>query len=719
MDIVIEKIPVSKLKPAEYNPRRKLRRGDQEWEDIAESFRNFGFVQNLVWNKRSGNLIAGHQRMKIAVAEFKAKEMPCVVVDLDDAKEKQLNIILNKVGEGIWDQAKLAELMNDLNDQNVDLNSLGFSPAEIEELLDTPPVETTTDPDDEAPEPPANPVSIPGDIFTLISADGQVQHRLMCGDSTSATDVKKLMGEAKARILFTDPPYGVDYDNSTRGKGTKKEHAKLENDALQAKALTEFLTAIFANAHAHTVDDCSAYIYHASSTQIEFETALNKSGWKVRSQLIWAKQLALSRADYHWAHEPAFYAAKVGHSTPWFGDRCQTTMFVDEREDWRKCTKDELLEIIEDLIQRSTVWDEKRDPSSSYIHPCLPAGEQVYANGEWKDIEQVRTGDDTEYGIVSQTTSHPALKIFTINLEDGARTRATGNHPFLILRDEQILWAEARHIKAGDVTLTRCNTPRIQKPCRDNQTEPRHSEASPQKDIVENTTQLKSDIEWSTSSSGKEPTDPCRQGGRSTTEMKTNSIIELRTWSLSIPLLTSGITKVAERERTENGSSHAKHAESSNQLPPSIGIFREATSTERNAAPASANEKAQSELFELRKVGSVEIEDHETRVYNLTIEGIPAFDTEVGVSHNTQKPISLARRAMSNSTLPKDNVMDLCGGSGSTLVAAEVERRNSYTMEKSPAFCDAIIARFINTFPEVVLHKNGTEQEIQKYTITK
>lgn len=361
-------VAVEKLKAAEYNPRRKLRRGDAEWDDIAKSIKDFGLIQNLIWNERSGNLIAGHQRLKIAVAEFGAHEMPCVCMDLDDIEEKRLNVIMNRVGEGIWDSSKLSDLLKELDAEQGDIFSLGFNAQEIEELLGTKPKETKNDPDDGPPKTPTIPVTKTGDHYLFMSADGQPQHHLLCGDSTDAKDVAKLMGDFKARMLFTDPPYGVDYDSSQRADG-RKHRPKVGNDELKTMALTEFLKKCFQNAYPHLLDDCGVYVYHASSTQREFEDALNAAKFKVRSQLIWAKPMAISRGDHHYAHEPCFYAAKEGHKTPWYGDRCTTTIFSDTRPNYESLKKDELVAILEEMRKQATIIDQNRDARTELIHP--------------------------------------------------------------------------------------------------------------------------------------------------------------------------------------------------------------------------------------------------------------------------------------------------------------------------------------------------------------
>lgn len=133
--MTIERIPLSKINPAPYNPRKDLKPGDPAWEKLRESMGTFGYVEPLVWNKRSGNLVGGHQRFKV-LRHCGAKEADVSVVDLTEAQEKALNVALNKVS-GEWDQDALAKLMEDLEaaSDEIDATLTGFGQAEIDELL--------------------------------------------------------------------------------------------------------------------------------------------------------------------------------------------------------------------------------------------------------------------------------------------------------------------------------------------------------------------------------------------------------------------------------------------------------------------------------------------------------------------------------------------------------------------------------------------------------
>jgi len=712
----IEMLDVTLLKPAAYNPRKRLRPGDKTYEDIKRAIGQFGLVQNLIWNKRSGNLVAGHQRLNVGKREFGWKTAPCIVVDLDQAAEKALNILMNKVGEGNWSTTKLADLLAELAAiPTMDLTDLGFDESELEALLKKPSPKTNRDPES-APSPPKNPRTKPGDVYHIISADGHPEHRLICGSSQDRETWEKLLSGVRPAMAFTDPPYGVAYQS--KAKSGKMALTSIQNDELQRLQLEAFLLPAFRLAHEFSAPSAALYCFFATREHIAFETALRKAEWEPTQELIWAKQMNLGRSNYHWAHEPCFYGHKTGQQNRWYGDRCQTTLWQDDRPDFLSMNKADLVALLTEIADATTVWDEKRDPPSSYIHPCLPTGELVFAAGRWQPIETVKAGQTTPYGSIAETTSHTAHHIVTITLDDGTRCKATGNHPFLIARGNQVFWMEARHIQPGDETLTLVNELDTQKPCQDGKTASQQPDPSPPKDTDESTTRERNASECSTSSFGSASTDQSPKECSCTTGTKSKATILLITSSLSVPLTTSGFTVVAERPQTANGKNHARPAESLNQPPRNSGIFPEDGSTAASVESASATARSKSERFELRKVGSVNHEDTPTTVHNLTIDGIPAFDTLIGVSHNTQKPTSLARRAMRHSTLPRDSTIDFYAGSGSTMIAGQLQGRATYSIELEPGFCDAIIQRYVETFAECLLFRNGEEIDPATFRLT-
>lgn len=190
----IQKIGVSLLNPAAYNPRKDLRPGDKEYEKLKRSLEIFGYVEPVIWNKTTGNVVGGHQRLKVLM-DLGHTEVDCVVVELDTPQEKALNLALNKI-QGDWDETKLAELMADLDAGAFDVSLTGFDASEVDALLDRfyakEAIQDEFDIDKEKEAIEANgPITQPGDIWLL------GRHRLLCGDAASAEHFARLMdGEA-------------------------------------------------------------------------------------------------------------------------------------------------------------------------------------------------------------------------------------------------------------------------------------------------------------------------------------------------------------------------------------------------------------------------------------------------------------------------------------------------------------------------------------------
>ena len=207
--VKIKTIPITAIKPAAYNPRKDLQPGDPEYEKLKKSIIEFDLVEPLVWNQRSGNLVGGHQRLKI-LKELGIENIEVSVVDLSDAKEKALNLALNKIS-GEWDFPLLKDVLLEIDTGDFDMEITGFETKEIEDLMSQfhVPEEGQTD-DDAVPE-EVETVCKTGDLWQL------GDHRLLCGDATKKEDVDKLMGGEKADMVFTDPPYGI---GIIKNKGT-------------------------------------------------------------------------------------------------------------------------------------------------------------------------------------------------------------------------------------------------------------------------------------------------------------------------------------------------------------------------------------------------------------------------------------------------------------------------------------------------------------------
>ena len=310
--MVIEKKNTADLLPADYNPRKDLKPGDPEYEKLKRSLEQFGYVEPVIWNKATGRVVGGHQRLKVLI-DMGITEVECVVVDLPDDKEKALNIALNKIS-GDWDKDKLAVLIADLQGTAFDVSLTGFDAAEIDDLfkdtLKDGVKDDNFDVDAELKEPP---ITKPGDIWTL------GRHRLVCGDSTKAETFDLLMAGAKANLVITDPPYNVNYEGSA---------GKIQNDNMGNEAFYEFLLAAFRNTAAIMANDASIYVFHADTEGLNFRRAFADAGFYLSGCCIWKKQsLVLGRSPYQWQHEPVLYGWKKGGKHQWYTGRKETTIW--------------------------------------------------------------------------------------------------------------------------------------------------------------------------------------------------------------------------------------------------------------------------------------------------------------------------------------------------------------------------------------------------------
>ncbi|HAP3794536.1 site-specific DNA-methyltransferase [Enterococcus faecalis] len=310
-----EKMKLSELRPADYNPRVELKPGMEEYEKLKQSILEFGFVDPPIFNKRTGNLVGGHQRVSVA-KDLGIGEIEVSIVDLPIEKEKALNIALNKIS-GQWDEDKLALLLNEL-DEN-ELNISGFTDKEIQEVIDQYDMrldlETEAIDDGFEFELPEKPKAALGDIYQL------GRHRLMCGDSTNKAHIELLMDGEKADLLITDPPYNVNYEGKTEAA------LKIKNDNKTASEFYDFLRSAFSSAYDNLKEGTSFYVWYASSEVINFVNSLVDSQFMVKQELIWLKNsFVLGRQDYHWQHEPCLYGWKKDGSHRWYGDRKQTTI---------------------------------------------------------------------------------------------------------------------------------------------------------------------------------------------------------------------------------------------------------------------------------------------------------------------------------------------------------------------------------------------------------
>lgn len=319
----IEQIGIATLIPFAKNSRTH---SDAQVAQIAASIREFGFTNPVLIDEANG-IIAGHGRV-LAARKLKLTEVPCIrLAHLNEAQKRAYVIADNKLALNAgWDEAMLKLELADLKALDFDLDLTGFSADEIDALLAEAGTEGLTDPD-ETPEPPAEPVTKIGDVWVC------GPHRVMCGDSTSETAVTALMANAQADLLFTDPPYGMEYEG---GRG-KKQFGMIKNDDAQGDSLVQLVRDALTTAKNASKGGAAGYVCFPWRTYAQFEQALLGAGWEITTCIVWDKKsVGLGHQEYRPQHEFVFYS-KGG---AWFGDRSQ-----------------------------SDVWQIGRDKTSGYVHP--------------------------------------------------------------------------------------------------------------------------------------------------------------------------------------------------------------------------------------------------------------------------------------------------------------------------------------------------------------
>ena len=312
--MIIEKINIAQLSPAKYNPRKDLKPGDAEYEKLKRSVEEFGCVEPIIWNKTTGRVIGGHQRLKVLV-DLGLKEVDCVVVEINEEREKALNIALNKIN-GEWDTDKLAMLISDLQGSDFDVSLTGFDEDELADLFEkSEEREVKEDEFDLTAELEKASFVEHGDIWIV------GRHRLMCGDATSREDVSMLMDGKRANLVVTDPPYNCSYEGGTG--------MKIINDSWDnSKKFYQFLLDAFKNAYDNLSDGSAFYCFHSDAEKVNFFNATVDAGFHYSTTCIWVKNaLVIGRMDYQMRHEPIVYAFKNTAKHKFYGDRKQTTVW--------------------------------------------------------------------------------------------------------------------------------------------------------------------------------------------------------------------------------------------------------------------------------------------------------------------------------------------------------------------------------------------------------
>lgn len=291
----------SELFEYENNPRNN----DAAIDAVANSIKEFGFKVPIVITK-DNVIIAGHTRLKASI-KLGLDEVPCIVADdLSEEQIKAFRLADNKTAElATWDFTKLE---SELASIEMDMSLFGFE--DLESKVPDNATDDDFDPSDEISE---TPYSETGDIYLLGS------HRVMCGDATKQANVRRLLDGAVVDLVFTDPPYNVDYEGTA---------GKILNDKMEDDAFYLFLYDAFKNMFEASKTGGAIYVCHADTEGLNFRNAFKNSGYKLAECLVWVKNaLVLGRQDYHWRHEPILYGWKEGSAHFFVDDRTQDTIW--------------------------------------------------------------------------------------------------------------------------------------------------------------------------------------------------------------------------------------------------------------------------------------------------------------------------------------------------------------------------------------------------------
>lgn len=351
--IQIVYININEIKPYKFNPRKN----EKAISVVADSIRQFGFLVPVVIDKNN-ELIAGHTRIEAAKL-LGMDEVPTIKVEnLTEEQIRAFRIMDNKSTEyARWDRILLKHEFEFLRTR-IDMKFTGFREAEIHKIMG-----------DEAKDSRGNKLGKyqiePGKLYLLGN------HRLFCGDSTDPVTYMKLIpAKTEMQCVYTDPPYGVSYSGTNNENG--RDWDIIAGDKLRGDELFDLLSKAFKEINQYLSKDAALYVFHASATQMIFERALNYAGFHVKQQLIWAKHHVLGHSHYHWNHEPIFYCSRADENPKYYGTRDNKTI-IDQLlispETIGAMEKEQLQEILKEIMSNSTMQHFDKDPTKDYVHP--------------------------------------------------------------------------------------------------------------------------------------------------------------------------------------------------------------------------------------------------------------------------------------------------------------------------------------------------------------
>lgn len=304
-------ININEIIPYEHNPRKN----DDAVEAVANSIKNFGFKSPIVVDKNMV-IVNGHTRHK--ASQLLGLTMVPVIIasDLTEEQCRALRLADNKTAEiAKWDKKLLQQELESIDWEGLQMEMTDFG---FDNIFDSQPQEVIHDDFEEGQYISATPYSMQGDIYVL------GRHRLMCGDSTNEEMVNKLLDGNKADMIFTDPPYNVNYEGS--------DGQSIQNDNMGNEEFYNFLLSVYKNMFNSIKDGGSIYVCHADSEGLNFRKAFIDAGFKLAQCLIWVKNsFTMGRQDYQWQHEPILYGWKPGAGHYFVDDRSLSTVWFYDK----------------------------------------------------------------------------------------------------------------------------------------------------------------------------------------------------------------------------------------------------------------------------------------------------------------------------------------------------------------------------------------------------
>lgn len=376
LELKIARWELAAVKPHPKNPRKHPKKGSPRWDALRQSLEH-DYFDPLVLNVRNGMLVSGHFR-RVLLIDLGVEAVDLVEVDYDEPTHYARMIAANRQA-GEFEEELLANLAKEIESSGLAAGLAGFDEKEFASLLEGPePVDDTEETEvlvTKADELQVQWQVKPGDLYQVGN------HRLYCGDCTSGESWQKLLGETVADLVWTDPPYNVNYEDlqqqrndlaKKRGKAANSVAQGIMNDHLSEADYESLLQRAFAMAFAVVKPGGSIYVAHADHFGLMNRSALAAGGWYVAQCLIWVKNaFTLGRQDYQWQHEPILYGWKPGAGHYWQGGFGQSTV-IDDEQKLSKLDKRELIALIDQLRNdRDTTVIRAQRNTSAALHPTI------------------------------------------------------------------------------------------------------------------------------------------------------------------------------------------------------------------------------------------------------------------------------------------------------------------------------------------------------------